>query len=70
MKRHPATAKAIEAAGGATRVAEKLGVTASAVSQWRIVPPLRAAALHRIGGGKVPLHELRPDLYEEPSKTA
>lgn len=53
--------RAIEAAGGLTVLAESLGITKQALSQWDEVPPLRVLAVERVSG--VPRHELRPDLY-------
>lgn len=56
--------RAIDAAGGLTKLAESLGVTKQAVAQWDEVPPLRVLAVERVSG--VSRHELRPDLYPEP----
>lgn len=53
--------RAIKSAGGLTRLAEPLGITAQAVSQWDEVPPLRVLAVERVSG--VSRCELRPDLY-------
>lgn len=57
---------ALEAIGGATRLAEALGVTRSAVSQWPRVPAERVIDVERITG--VPRHELRPDIYPAPQQ--
>lgn len=65
-KRSDALERAITAAGGPSKLAEPLGVTVQAVSQWDEVPPLRVLAVERITG--VPRHELRPDLYPAPSE--
>jgi DNA-binding transcriptional regulator YdaS (Cro superfamily) len=56
--------RALEAAGGQAKLAESLEISAQAVSQWDVVPPLRVLAVERASG--VPRHELRPDLYPEP----
>jgi len=53
--------RAIEAAGGLTRLAASLNITKQAVAQWDEVPPLRVLEVERVSG--VPRHELRPDLY-------
>jgi len=53
--------RALKAVGGQKALAEKIGVTAQAISQWDEVPPLRVLAVERVSG--VPRHELRPDLY-------
>lgn len=53
--------RAKEASGGAGKLAEALGVSAQAISQWDEVPPLRVLAVERISG--ISRSELRPDLY-------
>lgn len=55
--------RAIEAVGGQKALADKVGVTAQAVSQWDEVPPLRVLTVERVSG--VSRHDLRPDLYPE-----
>jgi len=62
-----ALTRALEIVGGGSRMAEAVGVTAQAVSQWRRVPAARVLAVSRATGGQVRPHELRPDLYEAPS---
>jgi DNA-binding transcriptional regulator YdaS (Cro superfamily) len=59
--RKDALERAIKAAGGLAALAEPLGITAQAISQWDEVPPLRVLAVERATG--VPRTELRPDLY-------
>ena len=59
--RKRALKRAIAAAGGLEALADPLGITAQAISQWQEVPPLRVLAVERITG--VSRHELRPDLY-------
>lgn len=58
---------AVEAAGGARVLAEKLGVFPSAISNWRHdgIPPRRVPAIERLTG--VPAHQLRSDLWEPPA---
>lgn len=53
--------RAIKNVGGLAGLAEPLGISEQAVSQWDKVPPLRVLEVARISG--VPPHELRPDLY-------
>jgi len=53
--------RAIEAAGGLSKLAASLHITKQAVAQWDEVPPLRVLEVERVSG--VSRHELRPDLY-------
>jgi DNA-binding transcriptional regulator YdaS (Cro superfamily) len=53
--------RAINAAGGLTKLAASLHITKQAVAQWDEVPPLRVLEVERASG--VSRHELRPDLY-------
>ena len=56
---------AIDAAGAA-KIAKSLGVTAGAVSHWRLgrrkVPLLRAVQIERLTEGAVSRSSLRPDI--------
>ncbi len=62
--------RALQAVGGPKALADRVGVSAQAVSQWDEVPPLRVLAVERASG--VPRSELRPDLYpvENPVQAA
>ena len=62
-RKSDALRRAIESAGGLARLAEPLGISAQAISQWVEVPPLRVIAVERVSG--IPRHELRPDLYPD-----
>ena len=55
--------KAIDAAGSATKLAEMIGVSRACVSswKWRGVPATQCLDVHE--ATKVPLHQLRPDIY-------
>lgn len=44
-----------------TRLAESVGVSLSALSQWQRVPAERVLRVEQATG--VPRHKLRPDLY-------
>lgn len=59
--RSTALKEAIAAVGGLSGLAEPLGITEQAVSQWDDVPPLRVLDVERISG--ISRHVLRPDLY-------
>jgi DNA-binding transcriptional regulator YdaS (Cro superfamily) len=57
--------KAVEAAGGQTAVAKKIGCTSQAVSKWcntGEVPVKRLVAFERATG--VPRQDLYPDLFK------
>ena len=54
-------AGAIEKAGGARKLAKKLGISSQAISQWTRVPVNRVLAVEALT--QVPRHELRPDVY-------
>ena len=58
-----ALVRAIENVGGLAGLAEPLGITVQAVSQWSEVPPLRVIDVERLSG--VSRHDLRPDLYPD-----
>jgi len=55
--------RAIIAVGGPSALAEFLGLSVQAVSQWNEVPPLRVLDVEKATG--VPRTELRPDLYPD-----
>jgi DNA-binding transcriptional regulator YdaS (Cro superfamily) len=60
--------RALKAAGGQSKLAAALDISAQAISQWDEVPPLRVLAVEQVSG--VPRHELRPDLYPPPAEAA
>jgi len=63
-----ALAKAIDSAGSSKALAEMLGVTAQAISQWDRAPASRVLEIERLTG--VSRHELRPDIFgPAPSKS-
>lgn len=55
--------RAIKLAGGVTKLADKLGITSQAISQWDEVPIIRAIQIERVTNGKVKRHQLRPDIF-------
>lgn len=59
--------KVLSAANGPARLARRMGgeITSQAISQWRRVPAERVLAVSLATG--VPCHEIRPDLYPQPS---
>ena len=62
--------RAVEAAGGAGKVAELLGISRISVYEWiykNRVPAERVIPLELAGQGRVPRHEIRPDLYPPPA---
>src|SRR6266403_3216996 len=64
--------KARAAAGGKdTDLARLLGISQSAVSQWKIkqrVPLRRALQIEALTGGQVTKEELRPDVFLDPGR--
>lgn len=54
----------VEAAGGATKLADYLGCKVQAVYQWNQVPVKRVLDIAKLTG--IPPHEIRPDVYPEP----
>ncbi|WP_410478835.1 transcriptional regulator [Pseudomonas sp. zfem005] len=66
--------KAISAVGGGRALAQALGISPMAISQWkrRGVPVERVPAVVRACNGLVRAHELRPDqpdLFPAPQQT-
>ncbi|MFE8049278.1 transcriptional regulator [Brenneria goodwinii] len=62
--------KAIERAGTASNLASMLGIKPMSVSRWKtrykgVVPAERVLAIYNATG--VTPHELRPDLYPNPT---
>ncbi|EJM9694867.1 helix-turn-helix domain-containing protein [Leclercia adecarboxylata] len=62
--------KAIKSAGTATNLATMLGIKPMSVSRWKnryqgVVPADRVLQIHAVTG--VTPHELRPDLYPNPT---
>lgn len=55
-------------AGGVNALARRLGITGSAVSQWRVVPRLRVLDVSGITG--LEPHLIRPDIFSAPQKEA
>lgn len=62
-----ALARAAEAVGGGSKLAEILGLTRQAIYQWRQVPAERLVEIEEATGGRVTREELRPDLYRKAS---
>jgi DNA-binding transcriptional regulator YdaS (Cro superfamily) len=59
--------QAIKAFGSKAKTARALGVTRSAISQWRNIPVNRVIDIEKITG--IPRAELRPDIYP-PERTS
>jgi DNA-binding transcriptional regulator YdaS (Cro superfamily) len=53
--------KAASNIGGIARLADALGISRTALYQWKRIPAERVLAIEVHTG--VPRHELRPDLY-------
>lgn len=61
MDHDTALSLAKERAGGTAKLAEKLGITSQAISQWRRIPVERVLEIETATG--VPRSVLRPDIY-------
>jgi DNA-binding transcriptional regulator YdaS (Cro superfamily) len=58
----------IKAGGGCSALAKALGLHHTTVLGWLHVPPRHVREVARLTG--LPLHQLRPDLYDAPSEAA
>lgn len=54
----------VSLAGGRRPLAEHLGITTQAISQWEKVPPTRVEDVAALIG--VPPHRIRPDVFRQP----
>lgn len=70
MTPEEALQKAIKACGTEAELARRIGLTAQAINQWKVAPPLRVLEIENATQGKVSRHQLRPDLYPEESEAA
>jgi hypothetical protein len=66
MSLKPIVKRAAIAAGGLLELTEQLGIDRSAPYHWTQIPQNHVREVHRLTG--IPLHELRPDLYERASR--
>src|SRR5258705_12295929 len=62
--RDPGLSAAIQAVGGVSELARRVGISQPSVSNWDKVPAERVLAVEAATG--VPRMRLRPDLYREP----
>src|SRR4051795_11983161 len=62
--RDPGLSEAIEAAGGVSELARRIGISQPSVSNWDKVPAERVLAVEAATG--VQRMRLRPDLYRSP----
>lgn len=59
--------------GSQSALARQLGVEPMTVSQWKLrgrIPSERCPAIAKASGGRIALHELRPDIFPKPSAAA
>src|SRR6476469_1826799 len=63
--RDPGLAEAIQAVGGVSELARRIGISQPSVSNWDKVPAERVLAVEAATG--IARVRLRPDLYSEPS---
>jgi DNA-binding transcriptional regulator YdaS (Cro superfamily) len=62
-KRDTALLHALKVAGGVTVVAEELGLSKQAVSQWDQCPAEHVLKLEELTRGVVTRYRLRPDVF-------
>lgn len=58
--------RAIDKAGGVSKLADAIGLKPNVVSNWRLrkqVPAERCVAIEDATGGQVTRHDLRPDVF-------
>lgn len=60
----PVVVEAIAKAGGASALAEALGISRMAVGKWRRIPPARVLDVARLT--RIAKARLRPDLFGPP----
>lgn len=58
----------LEAVGGPTKLADELGVSTSAVTNWQRVPARHLPRIEHLTG--IPGRDLRPDLYPDAVRAA
>lgn len=65
--RDPGLSEAIQAVGGVSELARRIGISQPSVSNWDKVPAERVLAVEAATG--IARMRLRPDLYREPART-
>lgn len=68
MAHDPLTKDIVKAAGGPTAVAAALGISFSAVMQWKRVPPKHMPKVADLAGRD--MRAVRPDLFPAPASSA
>ena len=63
----PSLKKAIDLCDGPTKLSVALGLHKTAVYSWDVCPSERVLAVAEATGWAVTPHELRPDIYPNPS---
>ena len=51
-------------------LAEALGISRSAITQWDRVPVTRVLQIEKLSGGEVTRHQMRPDIYGPEQRAA
>ena len=60
---HKIKARVLEASGGTTALADALGISSQAISQWDRIPAHRVGRVSQITG--LAYAEIRPDIFKE-----
>jgi DNA-binding transcriptional regulator YdaS (Cro superfamily) len=63
MKNQTPLDRIVEIVGTKAKLADELGVSPQAVSQWPPIPPKHAIAIEKLTGGQVTRHEIAPAMY-------
>ena len=64
--RNPITQRAIDKAGGPTKISPEIGTSPQNISMWKRIPTKWCDKISQMSG--IPMHELRPDVFTNPEE--